>query len=92
MIHTTTAPPRWTLQYKGGPIAIPSHFAADTRVPGQIIVRERPEENGVCDGFILTERMDALTLATYTWVASGTPDEVIKLIVDFLPPEMKPGA
>lgn len=49
--------------------------------PGHMIIAERRDEHGVCDGYVLRDRDDQTRTANFDWVASGTPEQIMPVLV-----------
>jgi hypothetical protein len=52
--------------------------------PGDILTIERPDQEGICDLYVLWERSDAFLVATYEWAAEGTPEECMAALKELL--------
>ncbi|MFC5886782.1 hypothetical protein ACFQ0M_47670 [Kitasatospora aburaviensis] len=62
-----------------GAFGMPQHGSQEV---GQMVIRERPDQPGVCDGFVLDRKGPGV--AVYRWVTTGTPEEVLPQVLTAL--------
>jgi hypothetical protein len=61
----------WVYEFSGCPASGDYQQIADDQVPGDVVLRERPDGLGVLDGFVRESVDDMMMVARFRWVASG---------------------
>lgn len=72
----------WTYTFTGRPETPDATHAAvkEQDGPAPVIIAERPDDEGVCDLWLLKEKDDAGARAVYGWHGCGTPALVMGML------------
>ncbi|MFF2205644.1 hypothetical protein [Streptomyces sp. NPDC058145] len=81
----------WVYELSGCPDSGDHQQIADDQEPGDVVLRKRPGNPSVVDGFVRESIDDIMMIARFRWVACGDPSAVASGVLQAseLPPRTR---